>query len=221
MSLGTERLVVDLLDPDFYRDGERMHAAFTWMRANEPVYRDRRNGLWGITRNDDVRDVERRSTVFASGQGYRAVWSSEEINMIAQDDPRHRQQRSQLRFEGFRRISQHARPALTRDSFLHEHGSPLCERIAQQEDGGNVLMIDKGLDADFIAKLALDFAVGTAALLERYNPTRACLLRLVDPLARPLVQEPLHVHLVAHLVFLPGECLGATPGRGRHPLSWS
>ena len=93
MSLGTERLVVDLLDPDFYRDGERMHAAFTWMRANEPVYRDRRNGLWGITRNDDVREVERRSTVFASGQGYRAVWSPEEINMIAQDDPRHRQQR--------------------------------------------------------------------------------------------------------------------------------
>ncbi len=29
--------------------------------------------------------------VFLSGQGYRAVWSPDEINMIAQDDPRHRQ----------------------------------------------------------------------------------------------------------------------------------
>jgi cytochrome P450 family 142 subfamily A polypeptide 1 len=38
-------------------------------------------------------DVERRSTVFLSGQGYRAIWSPSEINMIAQDDPRHRQQR--------------------------------------------------------------------------------------------------------------------------------
>jgi cytochrome P450 family 142 subfamily A polypeptide 1 len=84
---------VDLLDPNFYRDVDGMHAAFAWMRANEPVYRDRRNGLWGITRHSDLKEVERRSAVFVSGQGYRAIWSPEEINMIAQDDPRHRQQR--------------------------------------------------------------------------------------------------------------------------------
>lgn len=83
----------DLLDPEFYRDRVGMHEAFRWMRANEPVYRDHRNGLWGITRHADLRDVERRSTVFLSGQGYRAIWSPDEINMIAQDDPRHRQQR--------------------------------------------------------------------------------------------------------------------------------
>ena len=88
-----QRLTVDLLDPHFYRDVDGMHAAFTWMRANEPVYRDHRNGLWGITRNADLREVERRSSVFASGQGYRAIWAPDEINMIAQDDPRHRQQR--------------------------------------------------------------------------------------------------------------------------------
>jgi cholest-4-en-3-one 26-monooxygenase len=87
------RLVVDLLDPSFYQDAERMHAAFTWMRANEPVYRDHRNGLWGITRHADLKEVERRSAVFLSGQGYRAIWAPDEINMIAQDDPRHRQQR--------------------------------------------------------------------------------------------------------------------------------
>ena len=88
-----QRLTFDLLDPELYQDFDGMHAAFTWMRANEPVYRDRRNGLWAITRNADLREVERRSSVFVSGQGYRAVWSPEEINMIAQDDPRHRQQR--------------------------------------------------------------------------------------------------------------------------------
>lgn len=89
----TTRLEVDLLDPYLYQDHARMHDAFTWMRANEPVYRDRRNGLWGISRHADLKDVERRSTVFLSGQGYRAIWASDEINMIAQDDPRHRQQR--------------------------------------------------------------------------------------------------------------------------------
>jgi cytochrome P450 family 142 subfamily A polypeptide 1 len=85
------RLVADLLDPGLYRTNP--HAAWKWMRANEPVYRDERNGLWGVTRHADLMDVERRSTVFISGQGYRAIWSPSEINMIAQDDPRHRQQR--------------------------------------------------------------------------------------------------------------------------------
>lgn len=85
------RLVVDLLDPELYR--RNPHDVWTWMRANEPVYRDHRNGLWGITRHADIMEVERRSNVFLSGQGYRAIWSPDEINMIAQDDPRHRQQR--------------------------------------------------------------------------------------------------------------------------------
>jgi len=88
----SERLVVDLLDPELYR--RNPHDVWAWMRANEPVYRDHRNGLWAVTRHADLMEVERRSSVFVSGQGYRAIWSPEEINMIAQDDPRHRQQRS-------------------------------------------------------------------------------------------------------------------------------
>ncbi|MFM8793424.1 MAG: cytochrome P450 [Acidimicrobiales bacterium] len=82
---------VDLLDPELYRSNP--HDIWAWMRTNEPVYRDERNGLWAVTRHADVMDVERRSSVFVSGRGYRAVWSPEEANMIAQDDPRHRQQR--------------------------------------------------------------------------------------------------------------------------------
>ncbi len=85
------RPVVDLLDPELYRRDP--HDVWAWMRSNEPLYRDARNGLWGVTRHADLLDVERRSSVFASGQGYRALWSPSEINMIAQDDPRHRQQR--------------------------------------------------------------------------------------------------------------------------------
>ena len=84
-------MIADLLDPDLYQ--RNPHDVWSWMRANEPVYRDDRNGLWGITRHADLMDVERRSTVFVSGLGYRALWSPTEVNMIAQDDPRHRQQR--------------------------------------------------------------------------------------------------------------------------------
>ena len=91
MSQDTERMIIDLLDPELYQSNP--HDVWAWMRANEPVYRDEKNKLWGITRHADVMDVERRSSVFSSEGVYRAVLSPGESNMIAQDDPRHRQQR--------------------------------------------------------------------------------------------------------------------------------
>ena len=91
MSQDTERMIIDLLDPSLYQSNP--HDVWAWMRANEPVYRDEKNKLWGISRHADVMDVERRSSVFSSEGVYRAVLSPGESNMIAQDDPRHRQQR--------------------------------------------------------------------------------------------------------------------------------
>jgi cholest-4-en-3-one 26-monooxygenase len=91
MSQDTERMTVDLLDPLLYQSNP--HDVWSWMRANEPVYRDEKNKLWGITRHADIMDVERRSSVFSSQGVYRAVLSPGESNMIALDDPQHRQQR--------------------------------------------------------------------------------------------------------------------------------
>ena len=91
MSISSERMTIDLLDPALYQ--RNPHDVWSWMRANEPVYRDEKNGLWGVSRHADVMDVERRSMVFSSSGVYRAVVSPGESNMIAQDDPRHRQQR--------------------------------------------------------------------------------------------------------------------------------
>jgi cholest-4-en-3-one 26-monooxygenase len=90
-ALETSRPNVDLLDPTLYQ--RNPHDIWTWMRDNEPVYHDARNGLWAITRYDDVLDVERRSTVFQSRGSYRAIVSFDEANMIALDEPEHREQR--------------------------------------------------------------------------------------------------------------------------------
>lgn len=85
------KLAVDLLDPELYRSNP--HDVWTWMRANEPVYRDEANGLWGISRHADLLDVERRPADFSSEGCYRAVVDTMEHNMIAQDDPQHAAQR--------------------------------------------------------------------------------------------------------------------------------
>lgn len=87
----TDRPIVDLLDPELYR--RNPHDVWTWMRQHEPVYRDERNGLWGITRHADAVFVERRAERFPSAHAYRAVSTPSEMNMIAQDDPGHKAQR--------------------------------------------------------------------------------------------------------------------------------
>jgi cholest-4-en-3-one 26-monooxygenase len=87
----TERPAAPFLDPAFY-DGDP-HAAYAWMREHEPVFRDEVSGFWGVSRHRDIQEVEGRSADFVSGQGYRSFYSPGETNMIAQDDPRHGDQR--------------------------------------------------------------------------------------------------------------------------------
>ncbi len=71
---------IDLLDPDFYVGDP--HPAYRWMRQNEPVFRDEKNELWGITTMEDIRKVERMSDVFISSRGYRSIDHPDEDSMI-------------------------------------------------------------------------------------------------------------------------------------------
>ena len=89
----TNRHTYDLSSTGFYGDLDAMHAAFTWMRANEPVYHDEQSGLWGITKHADLAEVERDAATFTSHASYRMNESPGENNMIAQDDPGHLDQR--------------------------------------------------------------------------------------------------------------------------------
>lgn len=88
----TDAPPVDLLDPAWWVDLDRVHQLFTWARREAPVYRDA-NAIWVVTRHADVIDVERRSRVFSSRGSYRANIAMEESNMIALDDPEHIEQR--------------------------------------------------------------------------------------------------------------------------------
>jgi cholest-4-en-3-one 26-monooxygenase len=88
----TDAPPVNLLDPAWWADLDRVHDLFTWARAEAPVYRDA-NGIWVVTCHADVIDVERRSQVFSSRGSYRANIAMEESNMIALDDPEHVEQR--------------------------------------------------------------------------------------------------------------------------------
>ncbi|MGB0622132.1 MAG: cytochrome P450 [Myxococcota bacterium] len=82
---------VDLLDPEFYAGDP--HTTYRWMRRCVPVFRDKKNDLWGVTTFADIRTVERMSDVFISSKGYRSTDHPAEDSMIKKDDPGHAEQR--------------------------------------------------------------------------------------------------------------------------------
>jgi cytochrome P450 family 142 subfamily A polypeptide 1 len=84
----------DLLAPDFYADIDGMHDAFRAMRAEGPVWRDERNDLWAVVGHAAIIEVEGRADVFSSQGCYRSRVAPQEEDMIAKDDPVHREQRA-------------------------------------------------------------------------------------------------------------------------------
>jgi len=77
---------VDLTDGNFFADGGA-RAAYAWMRANEPVFRDR-NGLAAAATYQAVIEAERNPELFSSSGGIRPDEPAMPY-MIDMDDPGH------------------------------------------------------------------------------------------------------------------------------------
>ena len=86
MSATAVRPDVDLTDGNFYADGHA-RAAYGWMRAHEPVFRDR-NGLAAAATYQAVLEAERNPEVFSSTGGIRPDNPAMPY-MIDMDDPGH------------------------------------------------------------------------------------------------------------------------------------
>jgi cytochrome P450 family 142 subfamily A polypeptide 1 len=121
----TEAAPINLLDPAWWVDLDRVHEFFTWARREAPVYRDA-NGFWIVTRHADIVDVERRNDVFSSRGSYRANIAEDESNTIALDDPEHLAQRRLVsgRFTP-RAVEEHA-------AFLSSRIDELITAVADQ-----------------------------------------------------------------------------------------
>lgn len=78
---------VDLTDGTFYADGPAAREAYRWMRANQPVFRDR-NGQAAAATYAAVLDAERNPELFSSTGGIRPDQPGMPY-MIDMDDPAH------------------------------------------------------------------------------------------------------------------------------------
>jgi cytochrome P450 family 142 subfamily A polypeptide 1 len=75
---------IDLISGAFW--GRNPHEAFTWMRANAPVYFD--GHAWGIARYHDLKEISKDPATFCNGKGIRADADALQM-MIDMDDPEH------------------------------------------------------------------------------------------------------------------------------------
>jgi cytochrome P450 family 142 subfamily A polypeptide 1 len=80
---------IDLLAGDFYVDDP--YSTYAWMREHAPVYWDATNELWGISRYDDIIEIEKRNDIFSNADlthGYRPKIGADP-SIIGLDDPLH------------------------------------------------------------------------------------------------------------------------------------
>ncbi len=87
----TEAPTINLLDPQFYVDP---FEAYRWLRDNDPVHWDATHRIWGVSRYEDVVEVEKQTELYSSLWGSRpATDQRDDTSMINLDDPEHQKQR--------------------------------------------------------------------------------------------------------------------------------
>ena len=89
-ALDAHRLDVNLLDGDLYVGDPT--PVYRRLRDEAPVYRDRIQGIWGISRYDDVVAVEKDAARYTSSHGSRPRIVGD-VSMINNDDPLHQSKR--------------------------------------------------------------------------------------------------------------------------------
>ena len=81
---------IDLLDGEFYTNNP--YETYQWMRTEDPVHWDARNEIWGVSRYDDIVEIEKNKAVFINSDkekgGYRPNLPADS-SIIGLDDPQH------------------------------------------------------------------------------------------------------------------------------------
>jgi cytochrome P450 family 142 subfamily A polypeptide 1 len=115
---------IDLADGTFYADGRQARAAYRWMRANQPVFRDR-NGLAGASTYQAIIDAERNPELFSSTGGIRPDQPGMPY-MIDMDDPAHLLRRKLVNAGFTRKRVREKEPAIAKlcDTLI----DAVCER---------------------------------------------------------------------------------------------
>lgn len=161
--------LIDLVDGAFW--GRNPQAELAWLRANAPVWRDDRNGVWAVATYDLVKYASTHPELFSSAGGIRPDYDASG-NLIDLDDPVHRMRR-QLVNKGFtpRRVRE-------RESSIREIVEVLVDAVCERGTCDLVWDI-----AAWVPLIVIGDSLGVDP------PDRAQLLTWSDDLVRMLGQK--------------------------------
>ncbi|WP_406813414.1 cytochrome P450 [Mycobacterium sp. M23085] len=176
---------IDLADGAFYAGDSR--AAYAWMRANEPVFRDR-DGLAGAATYRAVIEAERNPELFSNAGGIRPDYVPPVPMMIDQDDPAHLRRRKLVN-AGFTR---------KRVQNLAESIGSLCDELIDA-------VCERG-ECDFVRDLAAPLPMAVIGDMLGVRPEqRAMFLKwsddLVTSLSSRMAEQDLETTMNAFLAF--------------------
>ncbi len=83
---------LDFCDPALYDDPWE---TYRWLRRSSPLHRDETNGLWVVSRHEDVSYVSRHPETYCSSRGVRPQLDVP-LSLICEDDPEHTRQRRMI-----------------------------------------------------------------------------------------------------------------------------
>jgi cytochrome P450 family 142 subfamily A polypeptide 1 len=139
---------IDVLDPRFYDDPWE---AYRWLRNESPVHRDEANGLWVLSKHEDVSHVSRHQELYSAAQGVRPKVAAP-MSIISMDDPEHTRQR--------RLINRGFTPARVRE--LSDHMRDLANEIIDD--------IEATGECDFVEDFAIHVPLIIIAELMGLDP---------------------------------------------------
>jgi cytochrome P450 len=151
-------IAASIIDPKVHADGARLHEAFRWIRANNPLGRAELEGFdpfWVVSKHADILDISRQNALFHSGDR-QTTFTSQEADrkvraltggsphlvrsLVQMDEPDHMKYR-----------------ALTQGWFMPQNLKKLEARIREIAKGFVDRMVDHGGECDFVADVALHF----------------------------------------------------------------
>jgi hypothetical protein len=158
MSGTTNEMVATVVDPKAHADPARLHQAFAWLRANDPIARAELPGMdpfYVVTRHADILEISRDNTLFPYGDMPSTITTAEGVQemkkareqgrlllytLVQMDEPDH------MKFR-----------ALSQAWFMPQNLKKLEGRIRELARASVDRMAALGGECDFVNEVALHY----------------------------------------------------------------
>ncbi len=134
---------INLLDGSWYV--ENPWDTYKWLRDEAPCYWDSVQKIWGISRYEDIREIEKNTALYSSAHGSRPKIESSE-SMINKDDPEHQTQRRLVA----RNFTPRAVKAL--EDHIRQHATKLIDKIVDKGECEVIKDLAAPLPANIISQ---------------------------------------------------------------------